>query len=377
MQTEIHFFMNKTRLFTMAGLLIAVSLAICGQSHCETSPDVVGRKLTARFVATAHPNFNGNPAPPNEITYPETCAWLGALRFAEAIGDSAMIDSLEARLLPIFGAERRLQPLPDHVDHSVFGTVPLRLYAISGNPIYGSMGLWYADAQWQMPWGSDKEEYRRLLDEGLSWQTRYWIDDMFMISALQCEAYNATGDRRYIDRAAAQMVRYLDKIQQDNGLFYHSSEAPFFWARGNGWMASGMTELLTVLPEDNRDREAILAAYRKMMETLLQYQKADGLWGQLIDDPQAWSETSGSAMFTYALVSGVKNGWLKGRKYSEAASAAWSALVAQLDENGDLAGVCEGTNTSSEREFYLNRKTLKGNMHGQAPMLWCAKAMLK
>lgn len=39
------------------------------------SPQEVGELVSQRFVAVPHPNFNGNPAPPNEITYPETCAW--------------------------------------------------------------------------------------------------------------------------------------------------------------------------------------------------------------------------------------------------------------------------------------------------------------
>lgn len=107
------------------------------------------------------------------------------------------------------------------------------------------------------------------------------------------------------------MVAYLDKIQRPNGLFYHAEDAPFYWGRGNGWMAAGMTELLGLLPEDNPDRPRILSSYRKMMKTLLDYQKEDGLWGQLVDDPTTWTETSGSAMFTYAMIKGVKRGWLK------------------------------------------------------------------
>jgi rhamnogalacturonyl hydrolase YesR len=43
------------------------------------------------------------------------------------------------------------------------------------------------------------------------------------------------------------MVLYLDEIQRPNGLFYHTPEVPFFWGRGNGWMAVGMTDLLKVL----------------------------------------------------------------------------------------------------------------------------------
>ena len=90
---------------------------------------------------------------------------------------------------------------------------------------------------------------------------RVWIDDMFMITTIQSQAYLATGDRKYIDRAAAEMAMYLEKIQRPNSLFYHAP-APFFWARGNGWMAAGMSRLLSVLPKDNPNRPVIMEAYK-------------------------------------------------------------------------------------------------------------------
>lgn len=343
-----------------------------------SSPQEIGKRVSKRFVEVPHPNFNGNPAPPNEITYPETCAWLGALRYAAVTKNKGLLRQLEERFLPIFGPERRLQPLPDHVDHTVFGVIPLQLYAQTGKEIYRQMGVWYADEQWTMPRNTKhREAYQALLDQGLSWQTRFWIDDMFMISAIQSQAYYVTKERKYIDRAAAEMVVYLGKIQRPNGLFYHAEDVPFFWGRGNGWMAAGMTELLGLLPEDNPNRPHILESYRLMMRTLLRYQKPDGLWGQLVDDTTTWTETSGSAMFAYAMIKGVKQGWLDEATYAPVARKAWIALTQLIDEKGDLAGVCEGTNKTNDRQFYLNRKTLLGNMHGQAPILWCVTAFLE
>ena len=345
----------------------------------DIDPVTVGNKVCKRFVETPHPNFDANPQPTREITYPETCAWLGALRYAEKTGDTLLVNQLEKRFLPIVGEERHLQPLPDHVDHSVFGTIPLQLYILKGNPLYHSMGRWYADAQWNLPVTNDEKRAakdKEYSDKGLSWQTRYWIDDMFMISALQGQAYRATGDKKYIDRAAHEMVDYLGKIQCPNGLFYHAEDAPFHWCRGNGWMAAGMTELLSLLPEDNQNRETIMNSFRKMMETLAGYQKPDGLWAQLVDDPSVWSETSGSAMFLYAMISGVKNGWLPAKKYMPIIEKGWKGLVSHINSEGDIDGVCEGTNRTNDRDFYLNRRTLPGNMHGQAPVIWCATAMI-
>ena len=62
------------------------------------------------------------------------------------------------------------------------------------------MGLAFADAQWDNP-----------LPDGLTEQTRWWIDDMYMITALQLQAYRATGDAKYLERAAREMVAYLEE----------------------------------------------------------------------------------------------------------------------------------------------------------------------
>jgi rhamnogalacturonyl hydrolase YesR len=83
---------------------------------------------------------------------------------------------------------------------------------------------------------SRSAEIRDHVQRGLSPQTRFWIDDMYMISALQVQAFSATGDIDYLNRAALEMAAYLDELQQTNGLFYHAPDVPFFWGRGNGWM---------------------------------------------------------------------------------------------------------------------------------------------
>jgi len=238
------------------------------------------------------------------------------------------------------------------------------------------MGKWFADQQWTVP-QNPKQNYQNLLDSGLSWQTRMWIDDMYMITNLQAQAYRATGDIKYINRAAHEMVTYLRQLQRPNGLFYHAPDVPFFWGRGNGWMAAGMTELLKSLPENNPDYRTILLAYQKMMNSLKKYQTGDGMWRQLIDDKESWPETSGSGMFTYALITGVKRGWLDGKIYGPIARKAWIALTSYIDANGDVKEVCQGTNKENSRDYYLNRKRIAGDMHGQAPVLWSVVALIE
>lgn len=376
----------KTTSF-LQGLTVAAFLLSAGNSYAQSgdlskfpkgaTPLEIGQRIASRFVASPHPNF-GRPMPPRVITYPETCAWYGSLTFAKESGNKALLQQLAARFEPLLGARDTLIPVPDHVDYTVFGSVPLELYQQTKDARYLAIGKRFADKQWGPPEGKRvTDDSRRFYAKGYTWQTRLWIDDMFMITAVQSQATRATGDRSYIDKAANEMVFYLDSLQKPNGLFYHAPNAPFFWGRGNGWMAAGMSELLRSVPADNPNRPRILKAYQTMMASLLKYQAEDGMWRQLIDDPQSWPETSCTGMFTFAMITGVKNGWLDKKVYGPAARKAWLKLITYINEDGDISDVCEGTNMKNDHQYYLDRKRLTGDMHGQAPLLWCATALLR
>ena len=343
-----------------------------------SSPAEVGKRIVVKFLNTPHSRY-GNTHPevkPTQITYPDVCAWLGGLWFSQITNDKPLFNQLESRFAPLFDGEKNLLPKPNHVDNNVFGALPLELYLQTKQPKYLEMGLAYADAQWALP-ESPKPEEKVWSEQGYSWQTRIWIDDMFMITAVQSQAYRATGDQKYINRAAKEMVLYIKTIQLENGLFYHSPEARYSWARGNGWMAVGMAEIIRNLPKDNPDKEQIMAGYKKMMAALLKFQESDGMWKQIIDDPEAWKETSGTAMFTYAMVTGVKNGWLDKETYGAAARKGWLALITYINQDDELTEVCEGTNIKNDRNHYLQRKRIVGDLHGQAPLIWCATALLR
>jgi len=348
-----------TLIFLTAGALLAQTRDFSGWP-AGTSPIEVGKRVAEHFVSGPHQD-------PKRIGYPETCTWYGALTFAQLSGDSDLTRRLVARFDPLMTpAEAGLIPPERHVDSSVFGAVPLEIFIETRQLKYLALGKAIADRQWEHP-----------TPDGLSAETRFWIDDMYMITALQVQAARATGDAVYLDRAALEMSAYLDKLQQPNGLFYHAPDAPFFWGRGDGWVAAGMSELLRSLPADHPRRARILEGYRKMMAALLEFQGQDGMWRQLIDHPEAWPETSSTGMFAFAMITGVKNRWLDEKTFAPAARRAWLALTGYIDQNADVTSVCEGTGKKNDLDYYLARLRKTGDMHGQAPVLWCASALLR
>jgi unsaturated rhamnogalacturonyl hydrolase len=330
-----------------------------------SSPQEIGKKVTEHFVVTPHANFS-RPAPLTQIAYPEAVAWYGALTFAKQSGDKDLTARLIKRFDPLFGEEAKLIPAPVHVDNTVFGIVPLEIYIQTGDLKYLDLGKSLADQQWEDP-----------LPDGMTKQTRFWIDDMYMVTMVQLQSFRATRQAKYLDRAALEMAGYLDKLQQPSGLFYHAPDVPFYWSRGDGWVAAGMAEILRDLPADHPNRARIMDGYKKMMAALLKFQDKQGMWHELIDDPDAWPETSSTAMFTFAIITGVNNGWLDHKTYARAARKGWLGLITFLEPNGDLRNVCQGTGKQNDRQYYLDRQRITGDLHGQAPVMWCATALLR
>lgn len=197
---------------------VATAQNYFGDFPVKADPKTVGNKLSRRLMETKHQLYFDKG-----IHYAEVCTWYGALRFAELTNNKELIKLLRNRFELLFHLEKELLPPPIHVDQNMFGCLPLRFYNITKDQRYLDLGLPYADTQWQLPANANEEE-RKWDKKGYSWQTRLWIDDMYMITIVQSEAYKATGDPKYINRAAKEMVLYLDELQHPNGLFYH---APF------------------------------------------------------------------------------------------------------------------------------------------------------
>jgi len=354
-----------TRLSQIATVLFVCSvsslvLAQVPAIPSEFSPLTLGEAMSKDFSQSSVQSTK-------VVVYPEVCAWYGALRFAEASHDRALLEQLRKRFDDLLAVNNQARvPSMRHVDFEIFGVVPLELYRQTGEKRYLDLGLRFADRQWENP-----------QPDGLSAETRYWVDDMYMLIILQLEAYRATHDTKYLHRGAKEMTAYLARLQQPNGLFFHAPDVKYYWGRGNGWFAAGMTEMLTSLPKDAAEYPVILAGYRKMMAALLSMQPKDGVWRQLLDNDASWSESSASGMFTFAMAEGVRMGWLDRSAYGPAAYRAWIGVSGLIDQDHKVTSVCEGTNKEDSLTYYLLRKRRTGDLHGQAALIWASTAMLQ
>lgn len=186
-----------------------------------------------------------------------------------------------------------------------------------------------------------------------------WLDDMYMSVPFLVRRYKITGKQKYLDDAANQFKQYKKWLyMEDRNLMSHvydlrhSIPTGVPWGRGNGWFLFSMSELLAVLPESHPDRKFLESFFKTLSEGYLAHQSSDGRWRQVIDDEEAYLETSCSAMFAASFMRGFRMGLL-GEKYATAARRAVDSIVKNtVDEEGNLYGVCRGSEFSFSNDYY-------------------------
>jgi unsaturated rhamnogalacturonyl hydrolase len=113
------------------------------------------------------------------------------------------------------------------------------------------------------------------------------------------------------------------------------------WSRAMGWYMMALVDILKYVPPAHPKRAQLLTALNNLAIGIQTYQDAgSGLWYHVVDKnattlPGNYLETSGSAMFVYALKTAVNNGWISAATYLPVAQGGWTGLQAKIDNYTD------------------------------------------
>jgi len=192
-------------------------------------------------------------------------------------------------------------------------------------------------------------------------QSQVWVDSFYMAPPFLAEA-------GHFEEAVAQIERFRElMLDKNKGLYSHiwdDGEKRFrradVWGVGNGWAAAGMVRVIRTLPETMAgDKERLIGYVRELIDNVLPHQREDGLFHDVLDNPESFVETNVAQMIAYSIYSGVKAGWLEER-YLAAANRMRAAAQAKVDKDGFVRGVCgspnfdrSGTATEGQAFFLL------------------------
>lgn len=202
-----------------------------------------------------------------------------------------------------------------------------------------------------------------------------WADDAFMAISFLSRMGQLTGDNRYFDDAANQVLAYTRYLWcPEKQLYYHCyhtdnhEHGVAHWSRANGWVFMAQADLLSRMPKEHPLWQAVADNFRQQASGVARYQGKDGLWHQLLDKTDSYEEITGTAMFVFGIARGVKEGWLH-PDFIYVAEQGLKGMMKKISDNGDVAAICVGTGIMPSLSYYYNRPTQTNDPMGEGPVL--------
>lgn len=215
-------------------------------------------------------------------------------------------------------------------------------------------------------------------------QNTLWLDDLYMSVPALAQMGKLTGNIKYYDDAAKQVLQFSQRMfNKQLGLYMHgwvqgmTVHPEFHWARANGWAILAMVELLEVLPETHSSRARILQQLNEHIKGIASFQGDQGFWHQLIDRNDSYLETSATAIFTYCIAKAVNKGWVDKLAYAPMCLLGWSAIATKVNNTGQVEGTCVGTGMAFDPAFYYHRPVNVYAAHGYGPVLLAGAEVIR
>lgn len=270
-----------------------------------------------------------------------------------------------------------------------------------------------------------KEKYRKAIElvysqigmmprtkEGNFWHKniypeQVWLDGLYMCQPFYMEYETRFNNKKNYQDIFQQFFTVEERMRDtETGLYYHaydSSRQMFwcdkttglsqnFWLRALGWFSMALLDTMDKVEVDAaavEPYERLRKIFRDLIDSLLKYQDAGGMWYQVVNFGGMagnYLETSGSAILSYAILKGVRLGYLP-EAYEEYGKRAFEGICGRyLNVDGDrmsLGGIClvAGLGGKEKRsgtyEYYLSEPVVEDDAKGVGPFLLAYTEMLR
>jgi len=345
---------------------------------------------------------------PNGWNYIDGCMVKALLSLAEISGKQEYADFAE-EFIDYFvsedGSIRGYDPEAYNLDNVNAGKTLYTLYNLTGKDKYRkAMDLIYGQLQHQ-PRTREGNFWHKLI-----YPNQVWLDGLYMSQPFYMQYEIAYNEGRNCSDSFHQF-QVVEKIMRDpkNGLYYHGYDAsrrePWcdpvtglssnFWLRAEGWFAMALVDTWELMPANmSYERDELRRMFNELIDAMLPYQdKESGMWHQVINLPNVapnYLETSGSAIFAYALLKGVRLGILD-EEYVDRGLAAFDGICAtqlsEVDGKLQLGNIClvsglgDGMGNFKFRsgtfDYYMSEPIVQNDAKGVAPLVLAYTEVLR
>ena len=210
---------------------------------------------------------------------------------------------------------------------------------------------------------------------------KVWLDGIYMLQPFLAHHAARIGDAAQLALVQKRLDWVADTMLAPDGMYYHACNSredvcPYHWSRAMGWYGMAMVDVMESLPEAYMEKRK--AALKIFADGILKYQDESGLWANLADRPVTDTnrlETSGTAMFIYTILKGVRKGWLD-VSYRDAAVRAFNALVERKLTDHGLEDIYLKASANNTNNYELTEYYLPDEGKGSGPFLMAYSEML-
>jgi hypothetical protein len=186
-------------------------------------------------------------------------------------------------------------------------------------------------------------------------------DSVFMICPLLASAGRMAGDESFFQACLDHLEKMQSLCLREDGLYRHSPLDESAWGRGNGFPAMGLAWVLSEMPESFPGRQKVLDDFRDHIAALTEFQDASGMWHQVIDHPESYREFTSTCMITFAILRGLREGWLDKAEYGDVADRGWEAVKRRISLDGEsFTDACTSTGKQKSLKDYFRRTAIIG-----------------
>lgn len=182
-----------------------------------------------------------------------------------------------------------------------------------------------------------------------------------------------------------------------NGLYYHAWDelkqqdwadkatglSSEFWARGMGWFAMAIVDVLDYIPlENTKQRQELILLAKEVAADIIKVQdQKTGTWWQILDKPNAlgnYRESSATAMYTYFLAKAVNQGYIA-KDYQTHAVKAFQGMLNEfilVHNNGEISMTQQcyvaglGFGRDGSYKYYMTEPIWHNDPKGNVPFIF-------
>ena len=234
--------------------------------------------------------------------------------------------------------------------------------------------LWLDGVYMGMPFLAD---YSRRFEQGASWPE---VVKEFTITR-----------QRLRDPVTGLYFHGWDEAKQQSWADKTTGLSSQFWARGTGWLAMALVDVLDQIPSGDACNDALrkplLDMVSELAESLARYQDpTSGVWYQILDKPNEvgnYREASASSMFVYFYAKAINRGYLP-TKYRTQAEAGFRGLLREFvvshpDNRISLRGICQvaglGFGRDGSYDYYQHEPIIANDAKGTGPFIMASVQM--